>query len=131
MTARVWDATTGKPVTPLLEHQGVVTAAAFSTDGTRVVTASMDKTARIWDATTGKPCSPPLEHRDRVRSAMFSPDGTRVVTASEDKTARVWELPLDNGTLAQWSAIAERSPYTLINGVLTRRPSRVSAHSGD
>jgi WD40 repeat protein len=31
-----------------------VNSAAFSPDGTRVVTASDDKTARVWDATTGK-----------------------------------------------------------------------------
>jgi WD40 repeat protein len=47
-TAQVWDATTGKPVTPPLQHDGSVYAAAFSPDGTRVVTASADKTARIW-----------------------------------------------------------------------------------
>jgi len=88
--ARVWDATTGKPVTLPLEHQGVVNAVAFSPDGTRVVTASNDSTARVWDASTGKPVAPPLEHQDAMRTAAFSPDGTRVVTASDDKTAKVW-----------------------------------------
>jgi WD40 repeat protein len=46
--ARVWDASTGAPVSPPLEHQGSVNAAAFSPDGTRVVTASGDRTARVW-----------------------------------------------------------------------------------
>jgi len=58
-TARVWDAATGKPLTPLLQHQGTVVAASFSPDGGRVVTASSDKTARVWDAATGKPLTPP------------------------------------------------------------------------
>jgi len=31
-----------------------VTAAAFSPDGTRIVTASSDKTARVWDAGIGR-----------------------------------------------------------------------------
>ena len=66
-------------------------SAAFSADGTRVVTASGDKTARVWDAATGTPVTRPLQHQDPVVSAAFSPDGTRVVTASWDKTARVWD----------------------------------------
>src|SRR5215813_1843417 len=62
----------------------------FSPDGTRVVTASWDRTARVWRADgTGEPVV--LKgHESIVMSAAFSPDGTRVVTASVDKTARVW-----------------------------------------
>jgi hypothetical protein len=37
--------------------------ATFSPDGTRVVTASCDKTARVWDAAIGRPITGPLEHR--------------------------------------------------------------------
>jgi WD40 repeat protein len=65
--------------------------AAFSPDGSRVVTASYDNTARVWDATTGKLLATPLEHQGPVSNAAFSPDGTRVVTASADHTARVWD----------------------------------------
>ncbi|HEX7837192.1 MAG TPA: CHAT domain-containing protein, partial [Kofleriaceae bacterium] len=78
------------PVIPLLTHQEWVTSAAFSPDGMRVVTASIDKTARVWDTATGKPLGAPLTHQEWVTSAAFSPDGTRVVTAS-DRTARVWD----------------------------------------
>ena len=35
-------------------HQDGLVSAAFSSDGTQIVTASYDKTARIWDAATGK-----------------------------------------------------------------------------
>lgn len=50
-----WTAKHFLPLTQPLQHQHRVQAATFSPDGTRVVTASLDKTARIWDATTGAP----------------------------------------------------------------------------
>jgi len=142
-TARVWDAANGQPVTSPLAHQGIVqsvvesaafavfhpagtlnnvVSAAFSPDGTRVITASEDGTARVWDAANGQPVTGPLAHQDWVVSAAFSPDGTRVVTASTDKTARVWDLPLDNGTLADWAHIAERSPFILHGIAVMLRP---------
>jgi hypothetical protein len=74
---------------PPLRREAFVRSAAFSPDGTRVVTAS--NTARLWDAATGAPLGEPLRHESRVRSAAFSPDGARVVTASEDGTARLWD----------------------------------------
>jgi len=102
-TWRVWDARTGQPVTnppvtdPLkhqhpVAHQAPVVLAAFSPDGTQVITASEDNTARVWDATTGQLVwTNPLVHQGPVNVAAFSPDGLLVVTASYDKTARVWD----------------------------------------
>ena len=58
-------------------HSFSVESAAFSPDGSRIVTASSDNTARIWDAATGKELAILGEKRefggillrhDRVRS---------------------------------------------------------------
>ena len=49
-----------------MEHQGGVWSAQFSPDGTRVVTASDDKTARLWDARSGKPLGEAMEHQGGV-----------------------------------------------------------------
>ena len=68
-------------------------SAAFSPDGTRIVTASGDRTARLWDVASGAEIAVLRGHDDSVReSAAFSPDGTRIVTASDDNTARIWPV---------------------------------------
>jgi WD40 repeat protein/TPR repeat protein len=72
-------------------HRAEVRSAAFSPDGTRIVTASYDKTARIWDARTGAQLAALSGHDNVVISAAYSPDGTRIVTSSFDKTARIWD----------------------------------------
>ncbi len=72
-------------------HGAPLPSAAYSPDGTRIVTASNDNTARIWDAHTGAQLAVLLGHGDHVESAAYSPDGTRIVTASRDKTARIWD----------------------------------------
>jgi hypothetical protein len=47
----VWS-TSGKPI-PELRHAGPVRSAAFSPDGSQVITACSDGTALVWDAKTG------------------------------------------------------------------------------
>ena len=76
----------------LLRHASLVTFAAFSPDGTRLVTTSEDCTARLWDALTGDLLAPPLKQSGSVRFAAFSPDSrSYVITASTDGSARVWD----------------------------------------
>jgi uncharacterized membrane-anchored protein YhcB (DUF1043 family) len=75
----------------LAGHRSYVSSAAFSPDGSRIVTASLDRTARIWDAASGKEIAVLRGHDGLLRSAAFSPDGSRIVTASYDKTARIWD----------------------------------------
>ncbi len=89
-TARVWDATTGRPVGEPLRHEASVNSAEFSRDGQRIVTASDDKTARVWDAATGMPLGEPMRHEDKVEGAEFSEDGQRIVTVGASLGARVW-----------------------------------------
>ncbi|MBZ0172753.1 MAG: serine/threonine protein kinase, partial [Phycisphaerales bacterium] len=85
------DASRDVSLAELTGHTGWIQSAAFSPDGTRIVTASLDSTARVWDAGTGVSLTELTGHTGHVQSASFSPDGTRIVTASRDNTARVWD----------------------------------------
>jgi WD40 repeat protein len=71
-------------------HPNGVRSAAWSPDGTRIVTGSEDRTARIWDAGTGRVLATLSGHGGEVDSAAWSPDGARIVTGSEDGTAIIW-----------------------------------------
>ncbi|HEX4965499.1 MAG TPA: AAA-like domain-containing protein [Thermoanaerobaculia bacterium] len=90
-TARLWDAHSGKLLSPTFQHQRYVSAVAFSPDGGTVLTGSWDETARLWDARSGKPLTPTLQHQSIVFAVTFSPDGGTVLTGSWDSTARLWD----------------------------------------
>ena len=56
---------------------------AFSPDGPRIVSGSVDNTVRIWDADTGQQIGAPLTgHTEPVAAVAFSPDGRRIVSGS-------------------------------------------------
>jgi WD40 repeat protein/serine/threonine protein kinase len=90
-TVRVWDTTTGQPLSPPLPHDAEVNTAVFDSKGRRVVTASDDGFVRIFDAISGQMLVEPMAHGDWVDYAEFSPDDLLVVSASRDHTARIWD----------------------------------------
>jgi WD40 repeat protein len=108
-TARLWSLIEGKELRSLAGHEGPVQFAAFSPDGSQVVTAGIDRTARTWDSTTGKELFHVTGHDDLLYSAVFSPDGKWILTASADLSARIWVADFAD-LLAQAQALIQRAP---------------------
>jgi WD40 repeat protein/serine/threonine protein kinase len=88
--ARLWDLRRGNELISFSPN-GIVAAAGFSPDGTRIVTGSWDNSARIWNAENGVALHKLEGHKGHVNSAVYSPDGKLILTASDDKTAALWE----------------------------------------
>ncbi|MFN8529715.1 MAG: hypothetical protein U0670_13995 [Anaerolineae bacterium] len=75
----------------LTGHTDALVSADYSPDGTRIVTASRDRTAIIWDAETGELLHRLEGHSSFLTGATFSDDGSLVLTISDDNTAVVWD----------------------------------------
>jgi WD40 repeat protein/tetratricopeptide (TPR) repeat protein len=92
-TACVWDADTGRQLTPRLRHLGSVTHAAFTRGGRGLLTVGADATdpVRVWNLYRSLSATPvPLVVRGTLSCAAASPDGRWVLTA-----ASLWDRPAE------------------------------------
>lgn len=73
-------------------HTDVVTACAYSPDGSFIVSASLDSTLRIWKTSTGQSVCVLTGHTRAINDCVFSPNGCLIVSAGSDHTLRVWNV---------------------------------------
>lgn len=121
-TARVWNVTTGLPVTEPFVHTDRIRHAEFSHDGKYFATACNDGTAYVWEISTGKQLAR-IKHGNRKNNPdlpafvasvrICPPDPTKpeqliIATASYDHTATVW----DGRTGKQLAQLPHDGPVT-------------------
>ncbi len=95
-TVTVWSTESGELIATLPGHTGGINDLAFSPDGSRVASASVDGTIHIWDTSSSEPPLTLSGHIGQLSSVAFSPDGTHLASAGADGTVRVWALDVDD-----------------------------------
>ena len=94
---RLFDTSEWKLLHSLGGHLDTVSCVAFNAEGTKLVSASFDKTVRLWDVKEAKPLHSFTGHSDFVYAVAFGPDGSWYVTASKDRTGRIIDAATGKG----------------------------------
>ena len=98
-SARVHDLDAGSYQDLTAEGIGIMTALAFSSDSTKLVTGSNDGKVRVWSIETGA-CLKIFEHTPHyeVVSVAYSPDGTKVASGGDlyNKRLCIWDIETGN-----------------------------------
>ena len=93
----LYDAETFDELALLTGHKEEVTVVAFSPDGTKLATGSVETknaehTIKLWEVATGQNLITLRGHTDVVTTVAYSQDGTLLASGSKDKTVRLWAV---------------------------------------
>jgi WD40 repeat protein len=87
----VWDTRKGQKLLTLRGHARGIHGLAYSPDGRRIVSGSVDGTLRVWDADKGQEQLTLKGHTHWVNGVAYSPDGRLITSGGGDATVRVWD----------------------------------------
>jgi WD40 repeat protein len=86
---RVWSTDKFEDVAALSGHNDDVMSLSISSNGSRIVSGSRDRTMRVWGGRTFEEIGI-CEHEDEVNSVAFSPDSSFIASGSDDRTVWIW-----------------------------------------
>jgi WD40 repeat protein len=89
---KVFDLSNGQIVKTLAGHTGPVTGVAFTADGAKLVTASVDKTFRVFNLADQAQLAS-IETPAPLQAVAIVAEGKQVATGGDDNIIRLWDLP--------------------------------------
>lgn len=87
----LWDPSTGNHLGAPIDDHSMVTAAAFSPDGRRMVTNGGIRKLRMWDVASHRQLGEPFSDTKLPTMLVFSPDGRQLATAN-DESIRLFDV---------------------------------------
>jgi WD40 repeat protein len=101
----LWDTRSGKRLSTLRRHRGLVNSLAFSPDGKQIASGSSDETVHLWDVSTGKLrrvlTMYGTHQREETVETRSGPPGTKIektITESSDGRTTTGTSTIKNGT---------------------------------
>jgi WD40 repeat protein len=114
-TIRIWNTTTGQPVTTVNVHdseqeiasdavydrdsiqleyidEDIITSATFNKYGTHILTTSSDGSAYLWDIRSGLKVASFKADNVRTWGGIFLKDDNNIAIGSVDSTVRIWNV---------------------------------------
>ena len=94
-------------------HTSGVNCVGFSPDGTRIATASSDRTIKVWDATTGHEVLTltPKEYRGNLYCVAFSPNGMQVAGGG-GRIVKLWDAITGNVLMTIMPRLVSRLAFS-------------------
>lgn len=142
-TAVLWSVEERKPIREFSGHKELITSAAFSVAGKRLVTASHDQTVILWDVDTGEEIERYVAPRATSRGVWFSRNDASIFASYSSGEIVEWAMPNSQSQLlpspsfflpglsALQAADINSSNRTLIKaGVGTPEVQLIDAQSG-
>ncbi len=97
---RIWDLSTGKPLTPTLTNGSPVRQVAWSPNARLLAALDAAGRIRVWDSATGQPLASSTAPLDSTRRLVFSADGRNLLTWTSDGSWSRIDLSPQLGTPA-------------------------------
>jgi WD40 repeat protein len=87
----LYEARTGTLLRTLTGHTANAYRPAFSPDGKRLASGSLNGILRVWDVASGREQLTLTDHTSEVVSVAWAPEGKRLVSADWSGTVKVWD----------------------------------------